>query len=413
MLKIKKDQDSPWKKLSNADRYVDSWKFNRAFLNAMEETMISANIKDVGRLRKHKFCFDRSNKIPRLRAKWNGKYFKTLKITVDLVPAVTIERKLRYLKGIFAGNTTDKTLYVIPKGHHPNDEISLPVSFNHIETSTICSLPDEINKAYKLCKALRLPVICCKGIVGQLHLIESVYTEDFIKSYMLKNCIFVLLRSQTFRVTESASGHSFAYIRWAEMIYELFRKCLENGSMRPYYTDEAAISLNECKHKRTDAYATKRWCCQQRDATQAMVENILQFIRSDPHHNPGDVQIEPKSRRERFAESLSCLAIHRMSVIKTKRFESYTFLPFSTQEPISVDVTGEDSEFRLPKDQSSEDHRHKDTQNENANNYSREDVLNSLRTSERKRHGTRCNWAIFVFLIVVFIGSVYILIYYR
>ena len=134
-----------------------------------------------------------------------------------------------------------------------------------------------------------------------------------------------------------------------------------------------------------------------------MVERILQFIRNDPHYKKEDVEIVPKSRLSRFSETLSFLAIHKMSISKTKRFESYTFLPFSTQESITVDVTGEDSELKLhPKKTKSEKARKARSTNKDESTKSGIETLSSK--TERRRQGTRCNWAILVFIMVLFWG---------
>ena len=239
------------------------------------------------------------DKISRLRLVWNGEFFQSLNVYVDLVPA--FESDLSELDDKSDDNLAKppplgvecRKMLLIPKISR-HDEADHITSFHNSHSSTelavIAALPLNVKHGLILAKAARIASIArpAEDLTSHYGLQEDIHVDDFITSYLLKTCLMKLLprHSQSvecncndkFQQTEPTQECKWTTVErdgaggWAIRIYEKLKTDLDNAKrIKTWYGKGTLMDCMFC--------AVERGCCQKRKLTLAMTTQILDWLK--------------------------------------------------------------------------------------------------------------------------------------
>ena len=188
------------------------------------------------------------NRIAKLRMLWNGEVYKNFVIFVDVAVCDEFD--------------------VAKYSRHLRNEINqTQESFHKQEQRMIRELQPFQRNGFILAKAVRIASISKPDDVIALDLIEDIYADSVISSFVLKACLF----DKKGIKTEFQGRHTPSDV--AIKIYEILLFGLEQRLVESAYTGERPVYCKTCR--------VERGCCKKRKFMKAMVEKILTWLQGN------------------------------------------------------------------------------------------------------------------------------------
>ena len=156
-----------------------------------------------------------------------------------------------------------------------------------IENRIIQLLPPAIREGYKIAKAMRIVKILQPVIPQLIELGVAGDTQDIVKTYMLKTCVFFITQH------DNPDHHDDSHdcVHWAIRIYEKLRDFLQNECILGFFADMKGkpeyLYCNESKtsklsrfprHKCSD-HPSRYECCRQQESMLLITDRILHVLR--------------------------------------------------------------------------------------------------------------------------------------
>ena len=269
---VNNNRCNAWMKVCEADLRVNSVALNAMFRKALQFGLSRENC-NLNTYGFSAMCLEHHYKFPRLFLIQKGGVFHGLRISIDVVPCLAVDK---------GKVTTNGMIYVLPKMSVCDD--SLPYSYNRFEGGLFQRTTDGppcVRYGYILAKALRSKTLAHAICYPKEHgpkLLDKFVPEDIITSYMLKTCaITVLLTDRSW--LERAREND--YVEFSLTIYMKLKESLEDGKLLPYFAKdgENAPPLWVCRHVDvTTPYDEQLACCQLRHLRLEMCEQILSYL---------------------------------------------------------------------------------------------------------------------------------------
>ena len=241
----------------------------KAFRDLTSQTLSYGQL----RLYKHTVLF--SNKIPKLQLIWKGCMFYNMKIYVDLIPAVELQKTESLYEKI---EFSQFYLFSKTSRHNIFDlffyKLASPfqLSHSHGEKAILDWLPKRVKHGYILAKAVRIVDIATPSDdVGlTFNLAENVHVDDFLSSHILKTCLF-----KVYFCDDNPKSNLVAS-DWAQVIYRELKSSLESKSLSSWCNKyQYLIDCRNCIYD--------NGCCMKRKLMLTMTENILGWLSTNKH----------------------------------------------------------------------------------------------------------------------------------
>ena len=264
------DVEGPWLKLCSLNNCLDPRLVAQEFYNFVKLALVSIVNKGqrFGKLCVSKFSLQHMNKISRLKLLWCGDAFPNLGIFVDLVPAFTCTYDLKLPLVV-----KTKEFFILTKEsrHNPDPTDRVRRSYCRAEKEVMSRLPLHIKNGYIIAKALRIAPISGNNLdFESLHIADDFNVDEFISSYVLKTCLFNILKKMESNATEqNVSFASTCKFVWADNIFEELEESLVKKDLELWY-EGTLLYCVYCE--------VPKPCCRKLDTMLAMVKEIRRWL---------------------------------------------------------------------------------------------------------------------------------------